>query len=309
MRLKMLLLIVIIASLVHPVESVSPQAGQPAAEYNSLLNLRFYEQTGGFLVDTIQLVFPPEGSAPLEATFTRGGETVDTVPLNINRIKLFPAFAGTSPIRHTGVVKLGKAGDYLLTVKLAGQPITTMPFSLKVEPSSDPYRPGQRFIREGPWRNFGYLSIPIERQDDALSFSFWTCLPEVGATKDTPCTLHLMRGAQEIAQNHSTMVISQTDWQFFRVRMVTSLKPVQNLTMAALGKTNGDLKLVVKAQGRPIKSFGVRVAGGQLQRLDRSDMNTSPHTDFISARFIDTLSSSGTRDQMLDAYWVKAGGN
>ncbi len=35
------------------------QQYQPAIEYQSLMNLRYYENNGGFLIEDLQLVFPP----------------------------------------------------------------------------------------------------------------------------------------------------------------------------------------------------------------------------------------------------------
>jgi hypothetical protein len=32
---------------------------KPAAEFQSLLNMRFYENNGGLLVENVQIVFPP----------------------------------------------------------------------------------------------------------------------------------------------------------------------------------------------------------------------------------------------------------
>jgi hypothetical protein len=43
--------------------STSPgRANKPAVEYQSLLNMRVYEADGGFLIDGLQVVFPPQGN-------------------------------------------------------------------------------------------------------------------------------------------------------------------------------------------------------------------------------------------------------
>ncbi|HYG80086.1 MAG TPA: hypothetical protein VD861_06845, partial [Pyrinomonadaceae bacterium] len=51
----------ILALLLLAPSAAAGQTHQPAAEYLSLLNMRFYEADGGFLVDGVQLVFPPQG--------------------------------------------------------------------------------------------------------------------------------------------------------------------------------------------------------------------------------------------------------
>ena len=49
--------------------AVTAQVGtnRAAIEYDSLLNMRFYEETGGFLVEGLEVVFPTAGASP--ATF------------------------------------------------------------------------------------------------------------------------------------------------------------------------------------------------------------------------------------------------
>jgi hypothetical protein len=38
---------------------VLAQTYQPAIEYQSLMNMRYYQADGGFLIEDLQLVFPP----------------------------------------------------------------------------------------------------------------------------------------------------------------------------------------------------------------------------------------------------------
>ncbi len=39
-------------------------ANKAAIEYDSLMNMRFYEETGSFLVEGLEVVFPPAGASP-----------------------------------------------------------------------------------------------------------------------------------------------------------------------------------------------------------------------------------------------------
>jgi hypothetical protein len=56
--------------------------------------LDFYEATGGFLVEGLEVVLPPMGNEPATFVITRpDGEVVASVPLRIERLENFPAFA------------------------------------------------------------------------------------------------------------------------------------------------------------------------------------------------------------------------
>src|SRR5256885_9414802 len=73
------------------------QTYKPAIEYQSLMNIRYYENNGGFLVEDLQLVFPPAniGNAKFVITDQAGG-VVDTLPLRYERMES-PAFGRFRP--------------------------------------------------------------------------------------------------------------------------------------------------------------------------------------------------------------------
>src|SRR5436309_2397110 len=84
------------------------QSYKPAVEYQSLLNLRYYEGQGGFLVEDLQLVFPPAhiGNAKLVVA-EQSGAIVDTLTLRFERME-FPAFGRFRPESgNPGLVRVG----------------------------------------------------------------------------------------------------------------------------------------------------------------------------------------------------------
>lgn len=287
------------------------QAQRPAAEYLSLLNMRFYEADGGFLVDGLQLVFPPQGVRRAAFVLSKsGGGEVASVPLRIEPFGAFPAFGLLVPDGNPGVVKVGQPGDFVITIKVNDEVVSSLPFSMKEEKGTDPFNPTRRFTREGPWKDLGFLSNRVDDAEARVSFNWWTSLRELpAATGRTLLTVHVMRGGQEIAASNSPVVPSSNDWQFFRRELVeakTVGKPTrQYLTRAALAGKDGDFTVVVKANGQPVKSYRAQVKGGQLQSLDRSRLGYEPRADFISPRMIDTSSGSGSDYHMLEAYWLQ----
>src|SRR5947207_7912665 len=91
------------------------QQYQPAIEYQSLMNLRYYENNGGFLVEDLQLVFPPAniGNAKLVVA-EQGGAVVDTLPLRYEKME-FPAFGRFRPASgNPGNVRVGRTGSFVM---------------------------------------------------------------------------------------------------------------------------------------------------------------------------------------------------
>ena len=287
------------------------QTYQPAIEYQSFMQLRFYENQGNFLVEDLEVVFPPAKSQ--KATFVvskAGGGVVASVPLRLETpLATFTAFGMFKPDGVPGNANLGEPGDYVLSVQVDGQPITTLPFSMKRESNNDPFNPRTTFVREGPWRDLAYFSDRTDAPGSNLVFNWWTSLRELppGTNTNRPLvTLHIMHGGQEIAATRSPVVVSQTDWQFFYQEFhFPAEKQVRWMTLADLTKRDGEYTVVAKVGGKPFKSYLAEVRGGRLQRHPRNILCFEPRTDFISPRMVDTSAGTTSRYVMRDTYWVK----
>ena len=297
-----------------PQPSSQPSSAQqtypPAIEYQSFMQLRFYENQGNFLVEDLEVVFPPDASR--KATFViskAGGGVVASVPLRLETpLASYTMFGMYKPNGVPGSADIGQPGDYVLSVQIDGQPITTLPFSMKREASSDPFNPTTTFVREGPWRDLAYFSSRTDQPDSHLDFNWWTSLRELpaGSPPRSLVTVHILHGGQEIGATRSPVVVTQTDWQFFYLEFETAgVKPIRWMTLADLTKRDGEYTVVAKVNGKPFKTYRAEVRGGQLQRHPRNSLDTQPHTDFISPRLVDTSSRSTSSYTMRDTYWVK----
>lgn len=302
-RVSMAILVLLIST------GVLAQSYKPATEYQSLMTMRYYEADGSFLVEDLQLVFPPASIGDAKLVISdQAGAVVDSVPLRYERME-FPAFGRFRPASgNPGSVRVGRSGSFIMTVMLDGQPITAMPFTLKEETSTDPFRPGHRFVRDGSWRDLAYFSAPPDDADAAIQFNWWLSTSELPAgMKEPKVTIHLLANGKEIAASRGPVIPTTNDWHFYQHRelIMPTLPRNRWLTLADLSKLSGEVTLVVKANGQPIKTYKTQVMGGQLQRLPRNALSFEPHAEFISPRFIDTSSGSNSRYKMFEMYWVK----
>ena len=274
------------------------------------MSMRFYEATGGFLVEGLEVVFPPTGNEAATFVITKpGGEVVASVPLRLEKLEGFPAFAVFRPAAgNPGNVRVGQSGDFVMAVKIGNDTITKLPFSLKEQVSSDPFAPGKTFVREGPWRDLAFLSVVTDEADAHLQFNWWMSTRELPAGMQRPkVTVHVLANGKEIAASRGPVVPDTVDWYFYeRHEMYMPTLPKNRwLTLADLVKQNGEIALVVKANGQPVKTFKTQVQGGQLQRLDQNRLDFEPHTSFISPRYVDTNDRSRSSYTMRDMFWVK----
>jgi hypothetical protein len=311
MALKSFIFRLALLALLAALPSVTPgQSVRPAAEYRSLLNMRFSEDNGEFLVEGLQIVFPPVGDERAMLTVNRSsGEEVISLPLRFESYSGSPLFGDLVPNDEPAGVKLGQAGDFVLTITVADHVITRLPFTLKGEPDGDPYDPPRKFLREGPWRDLAYFSVPTDSPGANVDFNWWMSLRELPIGMTNPLvTIHLMRGWREIASSRDRVALKSIDWQFFTSELIqTRGSGTQYLTLGELARRDGDYLLIVEANGKPIKSYRVEVQGGRLQRPDQSRLDFEPHVDFISPRLIDTSARPGSHCLMRDVYWVRRG--
>ena len=307
------MLLLFVSSTLHV--AAYAQTTMPAIEYQSLLNMRFYEDAGGFYVDGLQLVFPPEGVQGATFLVTKSsGERVVNLPLRAKPFITFPVFTNLVPDGMPGTVKVGQAGNFVMSVEVGGNVITSLPFTLKEEKNNDLFNPKKKFLREGPWRELGFFSVPVDEANGYVSFSWWMSLREMPTGADRPlCTVHIMQGGQEIAASNVAVVPSSKDWQYFTRELLHPKNAGRRLdsssgqyaTMRTLTKKDEELTIIIKANGQPFKSFKAQAKSGELQRLEQNRLEFEPHHEFISPRFIDVSSGSSSQYKMRDAYWVK----
>jgi hypothetical protein len=302
--LKKLLLVFV---LISAATSAAAQTYKPAIEYQSLMNMRYYEASGGFLVEDLQLVFPPANISDAKLVVTdQSGQVVDTMPLRYERME-FPAFGRFRPESgNPGNVRVGRSGNFIMSVIVDGQTITSMPFTLREETNSDPFNPGKKFVRGGPFADYAYFSVVPDDPNGEVRFNWWMSLREMPG-KGARVTLHVMNNGKEIAARTDPVIPSVTDWEFHRHRQISVPTLPKNhwLTLADLTKLNGELAVVVKANGQPIKTYKTQVSGGQIQRLPQNALTFEPHAQFISPRFIDVSAGTNSQYKMYEMFWVR----
>jgi hypothetical protein len=303
-------LFILASFLLFTTNTVFAQNYRPAIEHESLLSMRFYEATGGFLVEGLEVVFPPAGDVPATFMITKpSGEVVASVPLRLERLEKFPAFAVFRPAAgNPGNVKVAQTGDFVMAVKIGNETITKLPFSLKEETSGDPFKPGKAWVREGPWRDLAFAATITDDPEAHLQFNWWLSTRELPAGMTRPkVTVHVLNNGKEIAASRGPVVPDTLDWYFYERHelYMPTLPKNKWLTLADLTKLTGEIAFVVKANGQPVKTFKTQVQGGQLRGLEQSRLGYEPNTSFIPPRYVDLNDRSRSDFTMRDMIWLK----
>jgi hypothetical protein len=234
------------------------------------------------------------------------GEELFSLPLRFQPYASFTEFGELVP-NEPGGIKLGQSGDFVLMIKIGDHIVTRMPFTLQEKPELNPYDPPKKFLREGPWRDLAYFSVPTDDPNTNIDFNWWMTLRELPTGMINPLVaVHLMRGYREIARSRERVAVNSDDWQFFTSDLIQITKSgPQPITLGQLDKYDGDYLMIVEANGQPIKSYSLEVKRGRLQRAEQSRLDFEPHVDFISPRLLDISARPDFHNLMRDLYWVR----
>lgn len=283
---------------------IKAQNYEPAIEYTSLLDMRYYSQSGGFLLEGLQVVFPPSDDQPFELIiFDNNNKKIFNLPLRLEQWQDFPAFGMLKPNGMPGNINIGKAGNYNLVVICSGKKITELPFELRVTGGDDPFNPQKNYLREGIWNSLGYLSFYSDKPDDALNFNFWMSRVEMPeGNKKSLCTLHLLKDGKEIAAARSAFAVRSDDWMHYKIQLFT---PKNNFTLSMLENEDGNYEIQIKVKEDIVKRYAVAVDNGKVKSLKQSELGYEPSTEFLSPKLVDTSSGSNSSYKIADAFWVK----
>ena len=302
MRTIYFLLIVLFASTLS-----NAQNYPPAVDYSSLMNMRFYEQSGGFMIETLPIIFPPNDDAKMEfEIIDANGKTLFTSNLRLQKLDNFKTF-GILTANGPGIVHLKQTGGFIINIKTDGKVITHFPFSMTTESSSDPYNPSTLYLREGPWKSLAYFSFDPDNSDELIKFNWWTNLREIPNSKKAKITVSVMKGNSEIALSESPKIVSYKNWQAFNsILIFPDKKNTKHFTINELTKGDGVYSVILKADDKPFKSFSFTVSKGKIDEIAQNDLNYSPHKDFIARGILDVSSGSNSSYKVLQACWIKA---
>ena len=285
-----------------------PSAQKPSAELVSLLDVGFYERTGGFMAGGLCLVFPPEGQASYELVVRDAAGTVKgKAGLQVQGWSGLSVFDGLESL-GVPVFQVGEAGSYVMSVDLNGEPITSYSFTMTAEESGDPFNPSTTFRREGPWRELGFLASPTGAPDQPLAFHFWTNADELPEAKPQRADVRVLLGDELVALYKDPVSVSGTKWRRHRRNLVTPEEPTGNhaFTLNKILARPGEYTVRVESGGEVVKSWPFLVKQGKVSAHARTDFSTEPRTDYMVPKYIDRSAGSSGGYRSFDVFWLES---
>ena len=162
MRLLRHSVFAVLVALVSAVTVWGQQA--PIMDYTSVLEtLDVYHLEGRLQLDAnskLTAAFLPDG-AKVDAVITKVGSSS---PLRVQDFyvqRLYGAFWDLSQRGKHKEFKFTESGDYQITYRANGKPMTTVKFSIDIKTDGDDFDPKRFFFMNGPWNEWAQLRLPL----------------------------------------------------------------------------------------------------------------------------------------------------
>lgn len=283
---------------------------QPALDYSRFLGVKFHAPNGMFLFGQPHydlLIFPPadldpgNDGAAYEIRDSTGELVAQHEVRTMNRTSS-AAFLSVRPYSAAwwdGALVDGQS--YTLRFVLNEQVVSSIPFSITVAESGDPFDPRSTWVIDGPWRTHAYFEYETARPEYQLFFHAWIGPDEVSET--VPVEVSIQQAGEEVAWASTYVDPDGGGWQKVSYRLQTpssredrSPGPV-NWTMADV--TPGSYEIVFSSEGQAFRTMTVEAEDGAFVSHPLSDMATDRAT-FLTPRSLRADDSQAS----LNLYWI-----
>ena len=309
--------LVLAALLGLPVASAQPA---PAVDFSALLDTRFDRDRGTFYFGEVPLLFPTSAADDL-----RGGWRIRTASGEVVARK---TILGASPTAAAAIVVLqtrsGVTGDghdvldsgqsYTLDVDLGGETVGSLPFTVAVVESGDPYRPSTAWVLDGPWRTHAYMEHSVDGEYQYVNFNAWVG-PDDGPNGEA-VEVALFRGGEEVAWGRGGRISTAHGWVHRRFELYpTAFRDGPDGRRAderyrrrwmLSDVTAGPYEIVLSTESGPFRTFAIEATDAGFVPHPRSDLDYEPRTRYLTSRKLmdSTVGTIGEQADPQMLYWI-----
>lgn len=233
------------------------------------------------MFSTFQVAFVPSGAQP-KLLLKEGGNLLTELVLRGS-----PVVAGAYTVygsKEQGGISLGK-GDGVRSVemyygdKLAGK----LEFTMTRQGNGDPLDPKATWKVVGPWKDYAYFKHkPDDGNRQDIGLVYWVALNELPPGVKN-CMAIVKKGNTVVASTRENypkgVMYSRFDTPL--------MKPDKNpWSVKELSSMAGSYTLEIVSGGKVLRSWPVKIAGGDIVAHPRSDFNKYTGADWLSPRMV-----------------------
>lgn len=195
-------------------------------------------------------------------------------------------------------------GDYSLAIEFRDEPMTTVPFTITIKESGDPFAPARETYATGPWADLGVIVLPqAGNAEEFPKIRSWARGGVFSENRVDKLEFEVRESGDVVFVGSETSIsnsTSESDWTRretgFKFRKGDGGGPAK---LKDITKKDGDYLIVRKRNGEPEAGFEFQVRDGKLVPHPRSAFDHQPVTDQLLSR-----STFGDR-QLSDLIWME----
>lgn len=217
---------------------------------------------------------------------------VKSVKLEVVSIPAYGKFSILRPIGDS-FVDVNVYSAYTYQIKAGNQVLKQINFTVSEAKSSDPFNPSTGVKVDGPWKSTAYLLSDPARPEEALTFDCYSNLDESGSNSRAQFTITVLKGGVAVAQTRPYTLSKQT-WS---LQSNPLYKPDNKFYFrtADLLALNSDFEIVIKHDGKRVKSFRGSTAGKAFKGL----------TEAVLPKTLIIPSGQIGKAHLVDVFWMK----
>ena len=262
------------------------QRPRPVMDFTSILNSLDISSSDGTLEfnkkSPVFAAFVP-ASGLVDIVFRQIGEPVELHSTDLDVSEYYGKFVKTRAIGPFDEKKLLDPGDYEVTYRCNGVPITRLRISLTVETVGQ--KKMYRF--SGPWSNWVQLRTPLSKnQKETPEIACWLRNESGDAQSPEKYSFQVRNETGELVYESEDVAVANPQWQCYEQKLRFPLNIGGNLvTPIEFYNRNGNFFLHIRKgdQLRGIYSFSV--ADGRIKLHQRQSSDYRPSYQYLITRF------------------------
>lgn len=197
-------------------------------------------------------------------------------------------------------------GDYVYSIELDGTDVASVPFTMTMRDSGDPFNPVRMAFAAGPWSELAYFSLAQKSDpDQSPTFIYWDRGGEFSTGSKINIRVEFRNDGDTVFQSRPATVPSNksaTHW--YEVRLAVCFPKADgggNARLKDVVKKDGEYQAIIFRDEKPWKLFKFNIAGGRLVPHARQKLGYQPRFDLLLGR-----TPRAQESKAEDLIWMEA---
>ena len=287
-------------------KTANAQRPRAVMDFTSILNTLDVSTTDGTLQfnqkEQLFAAFVPD-QAELDVVFRKLGEPLELHATNLGPREHYGKFLQARAIGSLDETRLTEPGDYLVTYRCNGVPVTRLRVTLNVHETNGK----KSYHLSGPWRQWVQFQTPLKKAQDSTPKIVCWLKNESPAENQIERYKFQIRRDDRLVYEAEDALVSSEYWKPFtlELRFPTNLGG-KMVSPIEFFNRNGNFEFQIRKGEKLIGVYPYKVEQGQFQYHPRQLMSHRPPYEYMITRF---AGKNKDGSDAANVYWMERSSN